>query len=174
MSVIVYNLNTIPRYEDAGAASVIELLSEQGGTLEEFLVVFNAAISLPALNEDMFLRLYSDLKFKGELPNTLITGDVTIPLPVERTEAPAGFASDGSFFSTPDNGVYVIRVYKNGGFLYQTAPQDLAVNRSLDNSGFLPGDVMQVSLVANGVYGWWGRVTIQIQQLLVQNKKGNL
>lgn len=160
MSGIVYNTNTIPRYQDAGVAAVIESLSEQGGTLAEFLTAFNEAISLPDLNEDMFLRLYSDLKFKGELPNTLVTGEVTIPEPVERPEAPGGIASDGSFFSTPTSGTYKVRVWKNGAFVYESAPVDLSANRSLNNSGFAPGDVMQVALVSGSVVGWWGRVTI--------------
>lgn len=160
MTAIVYNINTVPRYQDAGVAAVIESLSEQGGTLAEFLTAFNAAISLPALNEDMFLRLYSDLKFKGDLPNTLITGEVIIPDPIERPVAPGGLASDGSFFSTPTSGTYKVRVWKNGTFVYESAPVDLSANRSLNNSGFQAGDVMQVALVAGGVVGWWGRVTI--------------
>jgi hypothetical protein len=161
MTAIVYNSNTVPRYQDAGVATVIESLSEQGGTLSEFLEAFNGAISLPALNEDMFLRLYSDLKARGVLPNTLITGDVLIPDPVERPEAPGGIASDGSFFSTPTSGTYRVRVYKNGGFVYESEPVDLSVNRSLNNAGFQSGDVMQVALVSGGVVGWWGRKIIE-------------
>lgn len=154
-------IDAVPFYADAGIEATINGIVAGAFSLSgpDFLTAVNGAISLPDVNGDLLLQIISDLKAIGKFTGFQVF-ETALPDPVERPEAPAGFASDGSFFSTPTSGTYKVRVWKNGGFVYESAPVDLSVNRSLNNSGFAQGDVMQVALVAGGVVGWWGRGTI--------------
>lgn len=157
-------VDSVPFYADAGIETVINSIVSGRFSLtgEEFLTAVNDAIdpTLPNIGGDLLLRIIADLKFIGKFTNFQIFG-VEMPPAAQRTEAPGGIATDGSFFSTPTSGVYNIRVYRNGGLIWVAQDRDIAVDRSLNNSGFVPGDVMQVALEINGVVGWWSRTTIQ-------------
>ena len=156
-------IDSVPFYVDAGIEAAINSIVSGKFSLsgEAFLTAVNAALdpALPGLGEDLLLQIIVDLKAKGEFTNFQVFG-TEMPYAAQRPEAPGGIAADGSFFSTPTTGVYNIRVYKNGALAWTATGRDISIDRSLNNSGFVAGDVMQVALETGGVVGWWGRVTI--------------
>jgi hypothetical protein len=154
-------IDSVPFYVDAGIEATINgiVATEFSIGGPALLAEINSAIALPDLSGDLLLQIIADLKAIGKFTGFTVF-QTEMPSAVERPVAPGGIAADGSFFSTPTTGMYAVRVYKNGGFVYQSAPKDLSVDRSLINTGFLSGDVMQIALVTGGVVGWWGRITI--------------
>lgn len=159
-NAILINKDLVPQYEDAGIAATINAVAAQYKRGQDILTAINDAISLPDLTWETFLRIFTDLKAAGFLNDGVVLLGETLPDPIERPARVGGISADGSFFSTPTSGTYNIRVFKNGAFVYQATGVDIAVNRSLNNTGFIAGDVMQVGLELGGVVGWWGRVTI--------------
>lgn len=160
----IVSLDAVPFYVDAGISTVINSIVAGAYSISgnDFLEEVNTILTqnqLPEINGDLLLQIISDRKALGEFTGFVIF-QTEIPPAVDRPVAPGGIAADGSFFSTPTSGIYRVRVYKNGALVYESEPVDLSVNRSLNNTGFVQGDVMQVALVSGGVVGWWGRVTI--------------
>lgn len=157
----IVSIDAVPFYVDAGIEAVINSIVAGSFSISgpDFLDAINQAIVLPDLSGDLLLQIISDIKAIGGFGGFEVF-QTELPSAVSRPEAPGGISSDGSFFSTPTAGIYAVRVYKNGAFVYQSEPVDLAINRSLNNTGFSPGDVIQVALVTGGVVGWWGRETI--------------
>lgn len=158
-NAILIDKDLVPRYESAGIATTINSIAAGYRRGQTILDDLNAAIA-PDLTWEAFLRIFSDLAAAGFLNAGVLLLGETLPEPIERPERVGGIATNGTFFSTPTSGTYRVRVYRNGGFVYESEEVDLSVNRGLNAAGFGQGDVMQVALVGGGVVGWWGNVTI--------------
>lgn len=163
MTFQIVVIDSVPFYVDAGIEAVVNSITAGQFSISgtEFLAMVNAALdpALPKIEENLLLQVIADLKAKGKFSNFQVFG-IEVPPAAQRPEAPGGIAADGSFFSTPVTGIYNIRVYRNGALVWVATGRDIAVDRSLDNSGFVSSDIMQAALETGGVVGWWGRVTI--------------
>lgn len=159
---MIYNLDLIPRAADAGVDAVIRSLSyETIEDMPEFLARINSQITPLRITLGPLYQYLADRQAAGALLD--VGCDAELPDAIARYAAPTGLgtAEWGVWFSTPDTGTKIVRWYVNGALVLRRA-QDLASNRSatLAELGAQPGDVVQVCIEAEGVVGWWGRVTV--------------
>lgn len=183
--VFVVAPDWISRCRDGGVAPIIEDLSRYGKNIMDFLNLpegdpglpegdpwpggLNLRSGLPAISEDMYLKLHADLYAVGDI--TAVVPGANIPDPVSRLPAATaiGFSGgrDAAWASADNSSSVKIQWYVEGILGVTKVRSEDVLDLSIvigSGAGELDaqvGDVIQAAFVdADGVVGWWVRATV--------------
>jgi len=151
----------VPRMADRGLDDIILSVFFHQIGINELRMAINTMH--PDLNIDNDEIVYY-IEERGGLGLTM-TGPGMKPA-TPRPDAPTGLtqSSKSISFTSPSCDLYYARWYVDGRFAAD-AVEDCtkATGRRIDKDsiGALPGHVVQVALVADGVVGWWARIEVE-------------
>lgn len=148
----------IPCLQDAGMDDVILSAFARSVTLAALTEAIDNATTWNLSEADVAYYVGQ----RGGLGLTVTGG--SLPGAIERPDAPTGIGAgvESVWFTTPDTGTEIVRWYVNGALVLRRE-HDLATDRSATLAELgMPqaGDVVQIAIEANGVVGWWGRITL--------------
>ena len=147
----------IPRMRDMEVASQLVEWAKANTPPEALLIAFDTWASMNNVTWTEIKWLIADLIAAGVLPQVAVSGE-NLPNGRVRPSAPTGIGINGtSVWATPPEGSYVFRFYVNGEL--KLVQPDYYIT-TLETIGAMPGDIVQICKVSEGLVGWWSRIAV--------------
>lgn len=145
----------IPRLADAGFMEELEIFAAQNKDLDEVTAWATTKTQSPSI--DQVYELIRDWKASGKDTKIEVDG-VDLSGGIARPVAPSSPGiGNGNVWVTPPEGSYTLRFYVNGILKLEQANYNLTSLAAIQAG---PGDIIQICQVAEGVVGWWARISV--------------
>lgn len=145
----------IPRLADAGFMEELEEFAAENKNLEEVTAWATTKTQSPSI--DQVYELIRDWKASGKDTKIEVDG-VDLSGGTARPVAPSSPGiGNGNVWVTPPEGSYTLRFYVEGVLKLEADNVNMP---SLALLGATSGDIIQICQVADGVVGWWARISV--------------
>jgi hypothetical protein len=157
---LIYTDDLVPRVVDAGAVEVVTKWATGNCPSEVLTYLVAHTANMPALIWDQLKQILADCLLARSIEGLSLYGDA-LPNAIDRSDAPGslGMNSNNIWF---ESGPYAVgktfRCYLNG-VLKQTIVGENMFDRA-NVVGGVPGDIIQICEVKDGIVGWWSRITV--------------